>query len=67
VTFNAAGAENMRRATASHLNAPLALLVDGDVISAPTLRSPISESAIVSGDFTRAEAERIAEGMRVRP
>jgi preprotein translocase subunit SecD len=67
VTLNAAGAENMRRATASHLNAPLALLVDGDVISAPTLRSPISESAIVSGDFTRAEAERIAEGMRVRP
>ena len=66
VTFNGAGAENMRRATASHLNAPLALLVDGDVISAPTLRSPISESAIVSGNFTQAEAERIAEGMRVR-
>jgi len=67
VTFNAAGAENMRRATASHLNAPLALLVDGDVISAPTLRSPISESAVVSGNFTQAEAERIAEGMRVHP
>jgi preprotein translocase subunit SecD len=66
VTFNAAGAEHMRRATASHLNAPLALLVDGDVISAPTLRSPISESAIVSGNFTQAEAERIAEGMQIR-
>jgi hypothetical protein len=66
VTFNAAGAEHMRRATASHLNAPLALIVDGDVISAPTLRSPIRESAIVSGNFTQAEAERIAEGMRIR-
>jgi preprotein translocase subunit SecD len=66
VTFDAGGAEKMRRATASHLNAPLALIVDGTVIAAPTLRSPIAESAIVSGNFTQAEAERIAEGMRVR-
>lgn len=65
VTLDGAGAEKMRRATASHLNAPLALLVDGDVIAAPTLRSPISESAIVSGNFTETEARRIAEGMRV--
>src|SRR4029078_2285893 len=41
VTLERAGAEKMRRATASHLNAPLALIVDGDVIAAPTLRSPI--------------------------
>jgi preprotein translocase subunit SecD len=66
VTFTAAGAGRMERATASHLNAPLALLVDGDVIAAPTLRSPISTSAIVSGNFTQAEAQRIAKGMRVR-
>jgi hypothetical protein len=66
VTFTAAGAAKMERATASHLNAPLALLVDDEVIAAPTLRSPISASAIVSGNFTKPEAERIAEGMRVR-
>jgi hypothetical protein len=66
VTFTAAGAGKMERATASHLNAPLALLVDGEVIAAPTLRSPISTSAIVSGNYTQPEAERIAEGMRVR-
>ena len=66
VTFTAAGATKMERATASHLNAPLALLVDDEVIAAPTLRSPISASAIVSGNFTKPEAERIAEGMRVR-
>jgi hypothetical protein len=66
VTFTTAGAAKMARATASHLNAPLALLVDDQVIAAPTLRSPISESAIVSGNFTKPEAERIAEGMQVR-
>jgi preprotein translocase subunit SecD len=66
VTFTAGGAARMQRATASHLNAPLALLVDGAVVAAPTLRSPISASAIVSGKFTQPEAERIAEGMRVR-
>ena len=66
VTFTAAGAAKMERATASHLNAPLALLVDDEVIAAPTLRSPISAAAVVSGNYTQAEAERLAEGMRVR-
>jgi hypothetical protein len=66
VAFTAAGAEQMRRATAAHIGAPLAILIDGDVISAPTLRSPIADAAVISGDFTRAEAERIAEGMRIR-
>ena len=66
VTFTRAGADKMQRATAAHLNAPLALLVDGEVIAAPTLRSPIGAEAIVSGNYTRAEAERIAEGMRIR-
>ena len=66
VTFTAGGAARMQRATASHRNAPLALLVDGQVVAAPTLRGPISESALLTGNFTRAEAERLAEGMRVR-
>jgi hypothetical protein len=66
VAFTTAGADKMRRATASHIGAPLAILIDGDVISAPTVRSPIAESAMISGDFTHDEAERIAEGMRIR-
>lgn len=66
VEFNAAGTQKMRRATVNHIDKPIALLIDGDVVAAPVLRAPISTSATISGDFTRAEAERIVNGMGVR-
>jgi len=66
VTFNAAGAEKMRRTTARHVGELIAMLIDGEVITAPRLRSPISTSAVISCDCTKTEAERIANGMRIR-
>jgi hypothetical protein len=63
IRFNEAGAEKMRRATANHLGKPLAVLIDGEVVMAPTLRSPVSDSALISGDFSQAEAERIVNGI----
>jgi preprotein translocase subunit SecD len=56
----------MRKATAGHIGGPMAILIDGDVVMAPTLRAPISSSGLISGDFTRREAERIANGMSLR-
>jgi hypothetical protein len=61
-----AGAERMRRATAAHVNRPVAILIDGRVAMAPVVRSPIGDSAVISGSYTRAEAERIAEGISRR-
>ena len=66
VEFNAGGAEKMRQATASHIGGPVAILMDGDVVAAPVLRGPISTSAVISGDFTKAEAERIVNGIGIR-
>lgn len=63
VTFNAAGAEKMRKATSGHLGQPLAILIDGDLVAAPTVRSPIDAEARITGGFTKAEAERLATGM----
>jgi len=63
VTFNADGAAKMFRASQSHLGRPLAILIDGEVAIAPVLRSPIRTSAIISGNYTRAEAEKIAAGI----
>jgi len=63
LTFNAEGAAKMLRATQSHLGRPLAILVDGEVVITPVLRSPITTSAIISGNFTRSEAERIVGGI----
>ncbi|HZP49252.1 MAG TPA: hypothetical protein VFB07_11985 [Vicinamibacterales bacterium] len=66
VTLTRSGGEKMRAATAAHIGRPLALLVDGVVVMAPTVRSAIAAEAVLSGDYTHEEAARIAEGMLVR-
>jgi len=66
VEFNASGAQKMRQATADHVGRPVAILIDGDVVAAPVVRSAISTSGVISGDFTKAEAERIVNGIGIR-
>lgn len=63
VQFLPAGAERMRRATAAHVGRPMAILIDGAVVMAPVVRSPISDSAVISGNFTQVEAQRIVDGI----
>jgi hypothetical protein len=64
--FTTAGAGKMRQATADHVGRPIAILIDGEVVMAPRLTGPIGESALVTGDFTRSQAERIANGIGLR-
>ena len=66
VHFLEAGAQRMRHATANHIGRPVAILIDGKVVTAPVVRSEISDSAVISGDYSRAEAERISEGIGVQ-
>jgi hypothetical protein len=63
ITFNSAGAEKIQRATTNHTGKPVAILIDGKVVAAPVVRSPIRSEARLTGNLTRAEAERIAGGM----
>jgi preprotein translocase subunit SecD len=56
----------MREATADHNGRPLAILIDGTVVAAPVVRGPISTSAVITGRYSDAEAERIVEGIRIR-
>jgi preprotein translocase subunit SecD len=44
----------------------MAILLDGKVVMTPVVRSPITDSAMITGNFTRAEAERIADGIGKR-
>jgi hypothetical protein len=66
VEFTGGGAQKMRQATAGHVGRPLAILIDGDVVTAPVLRSHISTTALISGDYSQADAERIAGGIGIR-
>jgi len=66
VEFNAAGAEKMRRATTEHEGRPMAILIDGEVVMAPVIRSPVSRSAVITGDYSKEDALRIINGIGVR-
>ncbi len=66
VTFSRAGSEKMAKATSGHLNKPLAILVDGEVVAAPVLEDPISTSAVITGNFQNDRAEAIASGLSAR-
>jgi SecDF, P1 head subdomain len=66
VKFTAGGAAKMRAATASHIGKPVAILLDGQVVMAPVVRTPIADAAMVTGHFTRDQAEKLASGIRIQ-
>ena len=66
VHFLEAGAQRMRQATANHVGRPVAILIDGEVVTAPIVRGAISDSAVISGNYTRVEADRIVDGIAMR-
>jgi hypothetical protein len=57
------GADRLRQATGAHIGRRVAILLDGRIAMAPTVRSPIGDSAVITGQLTEAEARRIAEGV----
>lgn len=63
IEFNSAGAKKMREATANRIGKPIAILLDGQVVMVPVLRLPIDASAEINDGFTKAEAERVANGV----
>jgi preprotein translocase subunit SecD len=56
IEFNKEGAEAFYRATIKNIGKPLAILLDGKIISAPNIREPIQGGrAQISGSFTIQE------------
>ncbi|MFM9962448.1 MAG: M56 family metallopeptidase [Planctomycetaceae bacterium] len=64
LTLDAEGGALMRRLTAAHLTQKMAILVDGKIVAAPVLRSEIGESCVITGDFSKASAEKLATAIR---
>ncbi|WP_020591817.1 protein translocase subunit SecD [Kiloniella laminariae] len=64
-TFDSSGAQRFARVTQDNVNKPFAIVLDGRVISAPVIRSPIlTGSGIISGNFTAQSAEELAVLLR---
>ena len=50
--------------TSAHIGQPLAIILDGYVLSAPAIQAAIRDEGVISGQFTREEAESLAVQMR---
>jgi preprotein translocase subunit SecD len=60
VSFGDAASARIREGTATHLGKPVAIILDGRVIAAPTLRAPIGNNAVISGSFSAEAAAALA-------
>jgi SecD-like export protein len=63
LVFTPEGAAKMLRATREHVGEHLQLRIDDEVVMAPLIRTSISSSAMLTGNYTNAEAQRIIEGL----
>jgi|GEM_PF-2477314 len=63
IAFTPAGAKKMKALSEANIGKRLAVLVDGKVLSAPTLRDKISSRAVITGRLSAEEARRIARGI----
>ncbi|NPV68965.1 MAG: protein translocase subunit SecD [Anaerolineae bacterium] len=63
-TLNERGAEIFGDFTARHIGQPLAIVLDGVVISAPVIRDALTDGGTISGAFTQEEAQQLAVQLR---
>ncbi len=66
LVMNEEGAEKFAEATAANIQKSIAIVYDGEVISAPVVEAEIPDGmAYISGDFTYEEAENLAATIRI--
>ena len=59
-TLNATGAKRFGRVTGANIGRPFAIILDGKVVSAPTIQSQIFGSGQITGSFSVAETNELA-------
>ena len=66
LTLTDDGAKKFAEATQANLGKQIAIVYDGDVISAPTVQSAITDGRCqITGDFTYEEADQLASTIRI--
>ncbi len=58
------GSDQFYEYTRTHIGQPMAIVLDGRVLSAPTINAAIRDNGTISGAFTKTEAESLAVQMR---
>jgi preprotein translocase subunit SecD len=63
-TLNPLGADKFKRATGANIGRRLAIVLDDNVVSAPTIQGQIGADGVIHGRFTAQEATDLAEMLR---
>jgi preprotein translocase subunit SecD len=63
-TLNSNGARRFGKVTGENIGRPFAIILDGEVVSAPTIQSQIFGSGQITGDFSVAETNELALVLR---
>jgi beta-lactamase regulating signal transducer with metallopeptidase domain len=61
VELDDAGGEKLSALTGNHLDCRLAIVMDGRIVMAPTIRSQIGGKFVITGNFTKAECDDLVE------
>lgn len=65
IRFNSSGGRKFGRVTSENTNKPFAIILDGQVLSAPNINEPIlGGSAQISGNFTVKTADQLSIALR---
>lgn len=64
VSLNAAGEKKLTSWTSSNVGKTIGVFLDGRLISAPTIQSPLSDTIALDGEFSKEQAEAIAARLR---
>jgi hypothetical protein len=57
------GKAKMVEGTSKHRGRPLAIILDGEIVSLFTVRSPLSDTVVIPGAYTQEEATRVSSGL----
>ncbi len=64
LTLNDKGASLFHSITAANVGRPLAILIHGEVVSIPSIMSPLGRSAMIAGNFTEREVADMMAALR---
>ena len=63
-TLTGDGSDAFYEYTRTHIGQPLVIVLDGQVLSAPVIQAAIRDSGVITGQFTREEADSLAIQLR---
>jgi len=67
IEFTDGAAEILGLFTEAHIGQRLAIVADDVILSAPTIQSRVDSSAVITGDFTEAQAQALASQVGTAP